>query len=343
MREATEEAGPGGCAQVAHSADGQEQLSARETARRFGLNEHILAAACKEKRVRGSMVVKGGRVLRYLFDPDEVAEDIEKLPCEYPGCDRPALGPSGGCEAHAGAVLTSGKLRPPEIRVRIADGTRRWHHEQGRGVREERWCQWCGEYLGFVLTSHNQRFHSISCARYWEHENKPEWFPHAHGPGPLEFLCAICRHRTVERWPSEIEAAGGPKKCRFICPVCDPLWRSAVMRIRQLLRDGGNHRAVSLNGAKESFKVAAAIAATFEHDIRASSKKKPGRRHPLTVDLLIEAAHRAAFTDRLVTVALNWLVDEEELHIPGLKNRIDVEYVEQRRSRTKVWRRARRA
>ncbi len=256
-------------------------------------------------------------------------------------------------KAHGLDSAANGSYRPAEMGAKIAaakrgkprpdqsERLRRRHREQGHSPPEERWCERCGAPIGLVYVSHGTRFCNPSCATLWAWENEPEKFPHA---GTSEFPCAICRHRTVKRAPSQIEAAGGPKKCRFICPACVPLWRSAVMRSRMMLSRVQNPRAAWLNGAKEPFRAAAIVAAAFETEVRAASKGKAGRRPPLAADFLIEAAHREGFPDRLVCDALNYLLGEQLLRIPGLERLVfDVAYVTRRRERARIWRGARAA
>lgn len=345
-------------------------LSLTKAARHFGLNRHSLADAAKRGLVRSRRIEPPGlgrNGVGFLFD--ELQEDLERLPtCRYDGCDRPALGSSGGCEAH-GHVFAGARaqgVKRPDIGPAISaaktgkprpdwsERLRQLHIEQGHSPPEERSCKRCGRYIGLVYVSKGRRFCTPSCVMLWRRENEPESFNLRHGGQGgqgAEFLCAICRHRTVVRWPSQVAAAGGEQKARFICSTCDPLWRSAVMRARAVLGvavDKGhvNPRAASFaNGAQEPFRSAAAVAKTFAEAVRAAAQDKRGRRPPAAADLLIEAAHREGFTDRLVADALNWLLDEGELVIPGLANGhvFDVKYVETRRDRAGIKRGARAA
>jgi hypothetical protein len=105
-------------------------MSASEAAQRFGVNRHTLVAAAQHERVRARRVEAPGlgpNGSGFMFDEDELVEDLERLPmCGYEGCDRPALGPSGGCEAH-GHVLAGARARGvkrPDIGPSISEAKR---------------------------------------------------------------------------------------------------------------------------------------------------------------------------------------------------------------------------
>lgn len=108
-------------------ADGRVFLAA--AARQAGVNLDSLRRAAEAGRVRAERV-DGGRSpapghSRFLFDLDELAADLARLPrCGYPGCDRPALSPSGGCDrqGHAPAVYRFGTSATVRERLLAAAG-----------------------------------------------------------------------------------------------------------------------------------------------------------------------------------------------------------------------------
>ena len=64
-----------------------------------------------------------GRGESLLFDPDELAEDLERLPrCHEPGCDAPATGTSGHCGEH---FAQGGRERAREAERRLLDNPER--------------------------------------------------------------------------------------------------------------------------------------------------------------------------------------------------------------------------
>jgi transcriptional regulator with XRE-family HTH domain len=72
---------------------------------------------------------------RYEYAIHDLDAARDKHPCSEPGCDRIALGESGGCEAHGHAILQRGTIRSSEIRERISSSHRATHADPERGVR----------------------------------------------------------------------------------------------------------------------------------------------------------------------------------------------------------------
>ncbi|HWQ23899.1 MAG TPA: helix-turn-helix transcriptional regulator [Gaiellaceae bacterium] len=107
-------------------------LSLTRAAQRFGLNPRTLSAAARAGRVRGRLSAKPGAGRYgevYEFDEAELGEDLAALPaCGYAGCDRRALGPSGGCEEHGHIIVWTGQRHSAAARRRMSEarsGTRR--------------------------------------------------------------------------------------------------------------------------------------------------------------------------------------------------------------------------
>jgi len=125
-------------------------LSLTKAARRLGLNRHTLAAAATAGRVRSRRIEAPGlgpNGVGFLFDVDELQEDLERLPaCREDGCRRPALGPSGGCEAH-GHVFTGARARGvkrPDIGPAISAGkTGKARPDQAERMRDS-WARGVG-------------------------------------------------------------------------------------------------------------------------------------------------------------------------------------------------------
>lgn len=102
-------------------------LSLSAAARAFGLNRGTLRGAIEAGTIRAARTDVAGAV-RYAIDAHELAEDLARLPtCRHPGCERRALGPSGGCEAHGHALagaMAAGVPRSAETRARIGASKR---------------------------------------------------------------------------------------------------------------------------------------------------------------------------------------------------------------------------
>lgn len=98
---------------------GDGKLSLSKAARESGVSQQALRDAVERGDVRAQRIVRGSRV-DFDLDPTQLDDDLAKLPCRLPGCDRPGLGPSACCSpAHAAKVLETGKPRPAEVVERI--------------------------------------------------------------------------------------------------------------------------------------------------------------------------------------------------------------------------------
>jgi transposase len=161
----------------------------------------------------------------------------------------------------------------------------------------------------------------------------------AAGSTRREFHCAICDYRMVWRSPAQVMAAGGESKARFICSACDPIRRQALIGARSILAQGNPVAATLTERSTEAFRRVALIAAAFEDAIRLASPKRTGRRPPLATDLVIEAAWRELFPDRLICEAVNRLRRDGLLDVPGVRRErpLSREYVKQRRDLSLIW------
>jgi hypothetical protein len=345
--------GCSGAAALSLERRADERLWLGHAARAFGVNRHKLRDAAAAGRVRATVV--DGR--RWLFERSELAEDLERLLCRYEGCDAVALGASGGCEAHGHVFLgaRAAGVERPDVGAKIAEMQRGRRHTPETIAKLTKyparrcWCEWCGKDLGIVLghviAAGGGRFcNDPSHPTLWRWANEPETFPQSAGAGAAEFPCWICRGRTVERWPSQVAAGGGERKARFTCELCAPLWRRDVMRARLALRRR-EPQLWTRTQTREAFVHALTIAGEFELAVLSKWPRKQGRRPPLAVDIVIEAAFREGLTDAAIAELLNWAIEENRLSIPGRRGTIvlDSEYVRQRRNRVRIWRRARAA
>jgi hypothetical protein len=104
------------------------RLTLGRAAKRFGLAQTTLRGAFDAGSVRGERIEGvGTQGTIYLFDETELAEDIaEAGACAYAGCDRPALGGSGGCETHGHALEQQGKPLSTEHRANVSQARRRY-------------------------------------------------------------------------------------------------------------------------------------------------------------------------------------------------------------------------
>ncbi len=81
----------------------------------LGVAHDTLRWAAKKRRVRHRRDAH-----RWQFDREALDEARKAYPCPEDGCDRVALGLSGGCEAHGHAMLARGKKMPVEVARSIA-------------------------------------------------------------------------------------------------------------------------------------------------------------------------------------------------------------------------------
>jgi transcriptional regulator with XRE-family HTH domain len=93
----------------------EASLDIVEAAAYLGIAHDTLRWAAEHKRVS-----YGRDGHRWEFDREALDEARDTYPCPVDGCDRVALGSSGGCEAHGHALLDKGKKRPPEVGRAIA-------------------------------------------------------------------------------------------------------------------------------------------------------------------------------------------------------------------------------
>jgi hypothetical protein len=168
----------------------------------------MLSAAVQEGRIRCERTADGG----YLFNPLELDEDLAALTCQYDGCSRVAIGPTGRCRDHRFV----GRTHSVETREKMSAAMSGEHHHRawlgrrhtaetrqkmsqtamGRQVSEEarrkisaaltiypaesRSCEWCGIPLGVVWGSRlirgEGRFCCPSHHKLWEWENEPRLF-----------------------------------------------------------------------------------------------------------------------------------------------------------------------
>src|SRR2546422_10126102 len=95
---------------------GPAPLSLVRAAERFDLDPHTLAKAAAKKRVPGRRGKgRGPAGVEWKFDERKLGEKLRRLTCGYKGCERRALGPSGGCEDHGHALMAMETKRPAEV------------------------------------------------------------------------------------------------------------------------------------------------------------------------------------------------------------------------------------
>jgi hypothetical protein len=145
-------AGRAPAADVSLEAGDDNKLRSVQAARLFGLSHpHELREVARAGKVRATVELHGSREWFY-FDPRELAEDLERLRCHEPGCEHYALRSTGYCKFHVqaqiGHLISAGKLasgyrHSAETRAKIGA-------VQTIYPKQERWCKWCGKYLGWV-------------------------------------------------------------------------------------------------------------------------------------------------------------------------------------------------
>jgi hypothetical protein len=105
------------------------RITATEAAARFEVYVKALCSAIEAGSVRGEVIQVGSRCIR-LVDPEELAEDLRRLPrCGYVDkrtgelCERPAVQPgSQACSGpHARALETKGTTLSAETRDRMSE------------------------------------------------------------------------------------------------------------------------------------------------------------------------------------------------------------------------------
>jgi hypothetical protein len=114
-------------------------------ARTRGLRRASLRDAIDRGDIPAEFVQRGSRTW-YRIRSDLLDEALGRLRCKYSGCDRLALGKTGGCSpAHGAALALTGRERPPEVVAKIAAANRRY-------PAEERFCANpnCGKSLGVI-------------------------------------------------------------------------------------------------------------------------------------------------------------------------------------------------
>jgi hypothetical protein len=181
------------------------ELSVRAAAAFLGEPRKALQRAIDKGRLpaRTERVAPGPRgVRRYLNQ-----KKLEKLPsCEYPRCERPALGPHGGCASH-GFLLAPGKPRAQErscercgkdlgvIRPSLPQaGFGRFCSERCSALKygdQPRTCEQCGEE--FLPRHRKQRFCTLSCS-----SKRP------HGDRKGQLVTCTCGE-TRYRSPSQVQ------------------------------------------------------------------------------------------------------------------------------------------
>ena len=150
-------------------------ITVDQAAERFDACKLTLHRGRKAERFRSKRVERPGpRGARFLV----LADDIARLRCSYPGCDRCAPGPSGRCGEHAARVKLPAELRR---------------------------CRWCGELIGVIPGSKIAGGRGSFCCEAhemrWLRANLPA-FADAHLRGGEK---ALERYREVE---GEIAAEG---------------------------------------------------------------------------------------------------------------------------------------
>lgn len=293
----------------------------------------ILNERHREWRVERKALAKAARREKWIdserrVDVDRLEAELAGLICRYDGCERVALGVSGGCAAHghvlvgAGAagvprsVETKAKISAtmqdhavaPKTRAKIATahrkqpGQRRYCEREGCGQQiipdRNGLDDVPGEVLaelgldlvpGSVIADGGGHFCSISCHLLWAWAHDRDRFPQD-GPGPATFSCDLCG-RNVERWPSQVKnrEAG---RYRFICTVCIPIYRRYRYIATTTSADAKPRNPFS-RASLAAFDQLWELGEKFEDEILADWPRT-GRRPPLRVDLVILALHRPA-------------------------------------------------
>lgn len=120
-----------GCAGLpgTYTLERDGRISLTQAASLFRVTPALLRDAALDGRVRcrverGAGLGRSGVV--YLFDPDQLREDLDALPrCSVDGCTRPVLGRFGGCGGgHAGGLSWRTRKRTGEQLRRMAAGKR---------------------------------------------------------------------------------------------------------------------------------------------------------------------------------------------------------------------------
>jgi transcriptional regulator with XRE-family HTH domain len=265
-----------GLARAAVFGDFEAELVRREEtfdlvggAAYLGVAHDTLRWAAKKRRVRHR---RDGH--RWQFDREALDEAREAYPCPEDGCDRVALGPSGGCEAHGHVLETIGKKRPVEVSRAISktkrenpkerpdakDRADRLHDERRKSLEDELapgelTRSGAAAALGIVPHGVNALVADgeLEVARYIEHEIGQ--------PSPIFSEATInARKRKV----AQAESANGTESWRAL--RLDPEWELKLAR-----SDGRLERLAATLG---SVKLAeAAIRA------QAKSKRADYRRH----------------------------------------------------------------
>jgi transcriptional regulator with XRE-family HTH domain len=189
--------------------------------------------AAKKRRVRHR---RDGH--RWQFDRAALDEAREANPCPEDGCDRVALGPSGGCEAHGHALETIGKKRPVEVSRAISktkrenpkerpdakDRADRLHDERRKSLEDELapgelTRSGAAAALGIVPHGVNALVADgeLEVARYIEHEIGQ--------PSPIFSEATI---KARKRKVAQAESANGTESWRAL--RLDPEWELKLAR-----------------------------------------------------------------------------------------------------------------
>jgi transposase len=119
---------------------GVGKLTLGRAEKRFAIARSYLREACDDGRIRGERIEgAGSRGVVYLFDPQELEEDLRRWPCRVEGCDRPALGESGGCFEHGRALATRGRPLTDEHRERVSEALKGKPRPYARELRLRDW------------------------------------------------------------------------------------------------------------------------------------------------------------------------------------------------------------
>jgi hypothetical protein len=203
-----------------------EWLSLTMAARTRGIRLATLRDAIKRGDISAELVQRRTRTW-YRIRSDLLDEALERLRCKHRGCDRLALGKTGGCSpAHGAALALTGRERPPEVVEKVAEANRRY-------ARVERFCTRCGDSLGLVSEALVRRGKKKLCSRcagvpkYQAEERFCEWCGKSLGIVPGWIVHAgggrFCNRSHAKKWlvrhhPEKWEK---PRTGREVtCPGC---------------------------------------------------------------------------------------------------------------------------
>lgn len=314
-----------------------------------------LAKARKEGRLRGKTV-------------DELEAELASRACREGGCERRAPGRLGYCSRHVRGALSRGKPRPKSVRRAISRTKRENPHQftleqrgkmrsaKGHGSAKLRYCKCgCGEPLlrddpaledvplevleQYGLVDERRDFASGSCHIAWAWLHDRGRFPQGRG-APIAFPCDLGCGRTALKHPSQI-AIREAGRYRFLCNVCDPVYRRFRQSAEQRARDASPRAGAPSGATLAALELVWEAADKFQAEIfKHWPKRRGGKHQPLASDLFILALHRrrpTPFTDEQVADLLSRsLADGRK--IPGLRGTVDADYVEQRRRRRQIYR-----